>query len=116
MRWIGKVVGGLLGLAGGPVGVALGAAIGHSYDVAAEGRALSDILREIPPTTILQRKVPCAWENKGSLMRMLTIHAKGKPSQFERNKIAIHRTAAYGEPVFYAFMDFVSGEAESCIL
>ncbi len=41
MRWIGKVVGGLLGLAGGPVGVALGAAIGHSYDVAAEGRAQS---------------------------------------------------------------------------
>jgi len=50
--------------------------------LAAEGRALSDILREIPPTAILHRKIPCAWENKGSLMRMLTTHAKGKPSQF----------------------------------
>jgi mannose-1-phosphate guanylyltransferase/phosphomannomutase len=50
--------------------------------LAAEGRTLSDVLREIPPTTILHRKVPCAWENKGALMRMLTTHAKGKPSQF----------------------------------
>ena len=50
--------------------------------LAAEGRALSDILREIPPTVILHRKIPCAWENKGLLMRMLTGHAKGKPSQF----------------------------------
>jgi mannose-1-phosphate guanylyltransferase/phosphomannomutase len=50
--------------------------------LAAEGRGLSDILREIPPTVLIQRKIPCAWENKGSLMRMLTGHAKGKPSQF----------------------------------
>jgi len=50
--------------------------------LAAEGRGLSDILREIPPTAIVHRKVPCAWENKGSLMRMLTTHAKGKSSQF----------------------------------
>jgi mannose-1-phosphate guanylyltransferase/phosphomannomutase len=50
--------------------------------LAAAGTTLSDVLREIPPTTILQRKIPCAWENKGSLMRMLTTHAKGKPSQF----------------------------------
>jgi len=50
--------------------------------LAAEGRTLSDILREIPPTAILHRKIPCAWENKGSLMRMLTTHAKGMPSQF----------------------------------
>jgi mannose-1-phosphate guanylyltransferase/phosphomannomutase len=48
----------------------------------AEGRGLSDILREIPPTTLIHRNVPCAWEHKGALMRMLTIHAKGKPSQF----------------------------------
>jgi len=50
--------------------------------LAAEGRGLSDILREIPPTVLIHRKIPCAWENKGSLMRMLTAHAKGKPSQF----------------------------------
>jgi mannose-1-phosphate guanylyltransferase/phosphomannomutase len=50
--------------------------------LAAEGRGLSDILREIPPTELIHRKVPCAWEHKGSLMRMLTTHAKGKPSQF----------------------------------
>ncbi len=48
----------------------------------AEERNISDILREIPPTTMIQRTVPCAWEHKGALMRMLTIHAKGKPSQF----------------------------------
>ena len=50
--------------------------------LATEGRGLSDTLREIPPTVLLHRKIPCAWENKGSLMRMLTGHAKGKPSQF----------------------------------
>jgi len=50
--------------------------------LAAEGRGLSDILREIPPTVLIHRKIPCAWENKGSLMRMLSSHAKGKPSQF----------------------------------
>ena len=50
--------------------------------LAAEGRGLADILREIPPTVLIHRKIPCAWENKGSLMRMLTTHAKGKPSQF----------------------------------
>ncbi len=38
MRWIGKVVGGIVGLAGGPVGVALGVMIGHSYDVAEASR------------------------------------------------------------------------------
>ena len=50
--------------------------------LAGDGRALSDVLREIPPTHLLQRKIPCAWENKGALMRMLAVHAKGKPSQF----------------------------------
>jgi mannose-1-phosphate guanylyltransferase/phosphomannomutase len=50
--------------------------------LAAEGRGLADILREIPPTVLIHRKIPCAWENKGSLMRMLTSHAKEKSSQF----------------------------------
>jgi len=50
--------------------------------LAGEDRALSDVLREIPPTAFVQRKVPCAWENKGALMRFLANHAKGKPSQF----------------------------------
>ncbi|HLO09917.1 MAG TPA: nucleotidyltransferase, partial [Desulfobacteria bacterium] len=50
--------------------------------LAAEGGGLSGLLREIPPTVLLHRKIPCAWENKGSLMRMLTGHAKGKPAQF----------------------------------
>ena len=48
----------------------------------AEQRVISDILREIPPTALIQRTVPCAWEHKGALMRMLANHAKGKPSQF----------------------------------
>jgi len=48
----------------------------------AEERGILDILREIPPTTVIQRTMPCAWDHKGALMRMLTIHAKGKPSQF----------------------------------
>jgi DnaJ like chaperone protein len=35
MQWIGKAVGGLLGLmAGGPVGAAIGVVIGHQYDAA----------------------------------------------------------------------------------
>jgi len=38
MSWIGKVVGGVLGLAGGPMGAALGVLIGHSYDLTAESR------------------------------------------------------------------------------
>ncbi|MCL2103145.1 MAG: hypothetical protein FWH25_03810, partial [Syntrophorhabdaceae bacterium] len=50
--------------------------------LAAEGRGIYDILREIPPTTVIRRNIPCAWEHKGALMRMLTLHAKGKPSQF----------------------------------
>ncbi len=50
--------------------------------LAGEGRSLSEILREIPPTVMLKKKIPCAWEHKGALMRMLADHAKGKPSQF----------------------------------
>ncbi|MBI5342890.1 MAG: nucleotidyltransferase, partial [Deltaproteobacteria bacterium] len=50
--------------------------------LAGEDRALSDVLREIPPTVFVQKKIPCAWENKGALMRFLANHAKGKPSQF----------------------------------
>jgi mannose-1-phosphate guanylyltransferase/phosphomannomutase len=50
--------------------------------LAGEDRALSDILREVPPTAFVQKKIPCAWEHKGALMRLLATHAKGKPSQF----------------------------------
>jgi mannose-1-phosphate guanylyltransferase / phosphomannomutase len=50
--------------------------------LAGEERTLSDVLREIPPTVLVQKKIPCAWENKGALMRLLATHAKGKPSQF----------------------------------
>jgi len=50
--------------------------------LSAEGRSLSDILREIPPTVMVKKKIPCAWERKGALMRMLAEHAKGMPSQF----------------------------------
>ncbi|MEW6720687.1 MAG: sugar phosphate nucleotidyltransferase [Thermodesulfobacteriota bacterium] len=46
------------------------------------GQRIHDVLREIPPTTLIHRNVPCAWEHKGALMRMLALHAKGKPSQF----------------------------------
>ena len=49
--------------------------------LSAEGRSLSDILREIPPTVMVKKKIPCAWERKGALMRMLAEHAKGKPSR-----------------------------------
>lgn len=47
-----------------------------------EEAALSEVLREIPPTVFVQRKIPCAWERKGALMRRLAEHAKGKQSQF----------------------------------
>jgi mannose-1-phosphate guanylyltransferase/phosphomannomutase len=50
--------------------------------LAGENRSLSDVLREVPPTVMLKKKIPCAWEHKGALMRMLADHAKGKPSQF----------------------------------
>jgi DnaJ like chaperone protein len=36
MGWTGKLIGGLIGLAGGPIGVALGALLGHQYDLAQE--------------------------------------------------------------------------------
>ena len=49
--------------------------------LARESRSLSDTLREIPPTVLLKKKIPCAWEHKGTLMRMLTEHAKGKQAQ-----------------------------------
>jgi DnaJ like chaperone protein len=35
-RWAGKVVGGFIGLIGGPVGAVIGAALGHLYDTAQE--------------------------------------------------------------------------------
>jgi DnaJ like chaperone protein len=38
MQWTGKLVGGLLGMALGPWGAAVGAAIGHQYDVESERR------------------------------------------------------------------------------
>ncbi len=50
--------------------------------LAGEGRSLSEVLREIPPTVMLKKKIPCAWEHKGALMRMLADHAKEKQSQF----------------------------------
>ena len=50
--------------------------------LAGESRTLSDVLREIPPTNMVQKKIPCAWENKGALMRHMATYAKGKPSQF----------------------------------
>ena len=39
MHWQGKVIGGLVGLVAGPVGVLVGLALGHSYDLAQEARA-----------------------------------------------------------------------------
>jgi mannose-1-phosphate guanylyltransferase/phosphomannomutase len=50
--------------------------------LAGEDRTLSDVLREIPPTAFVQKKIPCPWENKGALMRVLANHAKEMPSQF----------------------------------
>ncbi|MGE5700570.1 MAG: sugar phosphate nucleotidyltransferase [Deltaproteobacteria bacterium] len=50
--------------------------------LAGEERTLSDVLREIPPTAFVQKKIPCPWEHKGTLMRLVSDHAKGKPSQF----------------------------------
>jgi mannose-1-phosphate guanylyltransferase / phosphomannomutase len=50
--------------------------------LAGEERSLSDLVREVPPTVLLERRIPCAWEHKGSLMRQLAGYAKGKPSQF----------------------------------
>src|SRR6516165_2289636 len=38
VHWQGKVIGGLVGLAAGPVGVLIGLALGHSYDLAQEAR------------------------------------------------------------------------------
>jgi len=40
MRWTGKIVGALIGLAAGPVGAALGALIGHVYDDTHDTKAL----------------------------------------------------------------------------
>ncbi len=37
MRWTGKIIGGLVGLAAGPIGAAIGILLGHSYDVGQGG-------------------------------------------------------------------------------
>jgi DnaJ like chaperone protein len=39
MRWTGKLIGGALGVCFGPIGLALGTAIGHQYDLQAGRRA-----------------------------------------------------------------------------
>lgn len=38
MGWTGKVVGALIGLAGGPIGAVVGAVLGHGYDLSQESR------------------------------------------------------------------------------
>jgi DnaJ like chaperone protein len=40
MQWMGKLVGGFIGLALGPVGAAIGAAIGHQYDLNEQRRGV----------------------------------------------------------------------------
>jgi mannose-1-phosphate guanylyltransferase/phosphomannomutase len=50
--------------------------------LAAEDRPMSHLLREIPPTTIVRRKLPCPWEHKGALMRLAAAHGAGKSVQF----------------------------------
>jgi DnaJ like chaperone protein len=40
MQWMGKLVGGFIGLALGPVGAAIGAAIGHQYDLSEARRGV----------------------------------------------------------------------------
>src|ERR1700676_4626320 len=42
MRWIGKVVGALVGFAAGPIGAAFGAVIGHGYDLSQEAGERAD--------------------------------------------------------------------------
>jgi DnaJ like chaperone protein len=39
MQWTGKLIGGALGMALGPIGAALGVAVGHQYDLMTERRA-----------------------------------------------------------------------------
>jgi DnaJ like chaperone protein len=42
MRWIGKVVGALVGFTAGPIGAAFGAVIGHGYDLSQEADERAD--------------------------------------------------------------------------
>jgi DnaJ like chaperone protein len=41
MQWTGKIIGGALGAFMGPLGILLGAALGHQYDLKAQGQAAS---------------------------------------------------------------------------
>ena len=41
MQWTGKIIGGALGAFLGPVGIAVGAILGHQYDVRAEAQSAS---------------------------------------------------------------------------
>ena len=46
--------------------------------LAREGARLHGLIREIPPSVLLQDKVPCSFESKGQVMRRLAEDAGGK--------------------------------------
>ena len=41
-------------------------------------RPLSALVAELPPSTVVHRRVRCPWGRKGTVMRVLAEHAKGK--------------------------------------
>jgi mannose-1-phosphate guanylyltransferase/phosphomannomutase len=46
--------------------------------LAPAGRALSELVAELPRSTLLHRRIHCPWSLKGLVMRMLTERLKGK--------------------------------------
>jgi mannose-1-phosphate guanylyltransferase / phosphomannomutase len=46
--------------------------------LAPESRPLSELVAELPKTTLVHRQLPCAWSMKGLVMRVLTERLKGR--------------------------------------
>src|SRR5207247_4844184 len=41
-------------------------------------RSLSELVADLPPSTVVHRQLPCSWALKGAVMRLLTERLKGR--------------------------------------
>jgi len=120
MRWTGKLIGGALGAALGPLGLAFGAMIGHQYDLMTERRGARPVTEQFFRSTfrvmghlakadgrVTEREIEAARNVMRSLkldaqqMRVAIAHfTDGKAPEFVLDtEMAELRTSAHSHPV-----------------